>query len=328
MNEEQYDEDIFEDDEEEGDLTYFRSTTQGKRGRRLIDGGPPRPDTSGMTDEAAKMTLQQWRVNRKAHTDKQERLRRKEMRSGGQLGTNHTGILSSCLRIMTDVESLPFLVNHTFPTRELLNLHIAKEANLYGCNITVKRSDNFMLAVAGSKDSLFHVNASCSSSSGWKVNQCYTRHATLSARSTEQNVENSEGRVEGGEEDGDMDKEAEDSDDIEDGGEDGDADGLLKEGDADGFLKRKHKTHKPRTPIKARWLLPFIHNKMADMPNMSNGETKNLLADYVKAKFLTGLLLQNARKIARDEIFGDPSNNVFYTRGLVAKMEEAGMMSC
>jgi hypothetical protein len=156
------------------------------------------------------------------------------------------------------------------------------------------------------------------------VNQCYTRHATLPARSTEQNVENLEERVEGGEEDGDMDEEAEDSDDIDDGGEDGDADGLLKERDADGFLKHKRKTHKPRTPIKARLLLPFIHNKMADMPNMSNREMKNLLADYVKAKFLTGLLLQNARKIAWDEIFGDPSNNVFYTRGLVAKMEEAG----
>ncbi len=159
-NEEQYDDDIFEDDEEEGDLTYFRSTTQGKRGRRLLDGGPPRPDTSGMTDEAAKMTLQQWRVNRKAHTDKQERLRRKEMRSGGQLGTNHTGVLSSRLCIMTEVESSPLLVNHTFLTRELLNLRISKEANLYGCNITVKRSDDFRLAVVGSKDSLFHTDES------------------------------------------------------------------------------------------------------------------------------------------------------------------------
>ncbi len=68
-----------------------------------------------------------------------------------------------------------------------------------------------------------------------------------------------------------MDKEAEDSDDIDNGGEDGDADGLLKEGDADGFLKRKRKTHKPRTPIKACWLLPFIHNKMADMPTCPTG---------------------------------------------------------
>jgi hypothetical protein len=54
LNEEQYDDDIFEDDEEEGDLTYFRSTTQGKRGRRLTVNESPRPDTSGMTDEAAK----------------------------------------------------------------------------------------------------------------------------------------------------------------------------------------------------------------------------------------------------------------------------------
>jgi hypothetical protein len=66
---------------------------------------------------------------------------------------------------MTEVESLPLLVNHTFPTRELLNLRIAEEANLYGCNITVKRSDDFRLAVIGNKDSSFRVDASCSSSS-------------------------------------------------------------------------------------------------------------------------------------------------------------------
>ena len=38
---------------------------------------------------------------------------------------------------------------------------------------------------------------------------------------------------------------------------------------------------------------------------MSNREMKNLLAVYVKEKFMTSSLIQNAWSFARDEIFGD-----------------------
>ena len=71
----------------------------------------------------------------------------------------------------------------------------------------------------------------------------------------------------------------------------------------------------------------FIHHpkwQVADNPNISNCEMRNLLTDYVRPKFLTASLLQNARKLSRDEIFGDPSQNVYYIKGLVNKMEEAG----
>ena len=50
---------------------------------------------------------------------------------------------------------------------------------------------------------------------------------------------------------------------------------------------------------------------------------RNLLTDYVWPKFLTVSLLQNARKISRDKIFGDPPQNVYYIKGLVDKMEKA-----
>jgi hypothetical protein len=51
---------------------------------------------------------------------------------------------------------------------------------------------------------------------------------------------------------------------------------------------------------------------------------KNLLADYVKDKFLTPSLLQNARTYARTEVFGDPAINVMFSNGLVEKMKEDG----
>jgi hypothetical protein len=38
----------------------------------------------------------------------------------------------------------------------------------------------------------------------------------------------------------------------------------------------------------------------------------NAVLAYVKGKFINSSLLQNARTMARDEIFGDPSTNVFF----------------
>ncbi len=62
-----------------------------------------------------------------------------------------------------------------------------------------------------------------------------------------------------------------------------------------------------RTPIKSRWILPFLNDELGEMPNMFNREMKNLTAPYVKDKFMTLSLLQNTRTIDREIIFGDPS---------------------
>jgi hypothetical protein len=57
---------------------------------------------------------------------------------------------------------------------------------------------------------------------------------------------------------------------------------------------------------------------------MSNREMKNLIAPYVKDKFMTPSLLQNIRTIAREIIFGDPSANVFLANASVDKMTDGG----
>jgi hypothetical protein len=58
---------------------------------------------------------------------------------------------------------------------------------------------------------------------------------------------------------------------------------------------------------------------------MSNAEMKHVVSANVKEKFITSSLLQNARTMARDEIFGDPATNVFFANGLVKKMKECGV---
>jgi hypothetical protein len=47
---------------------------------------------------------------------------------------------------------------------------------------------------------------------------------------------------------------------------------------------------------------------------MSNAEMKHVVSTYVKEKFITNSLLQNARTMARDEIFGDPVTNIFFAK--------------
>ncbi len=95
----------------------------------------------------------------------------------------------------------------------------------------------------------------------------------------------------------------------------------LEEDDADGKVKavRQH------TPIKSRWIVPLLLNEIAEKPNMSNADMKHVVSAYMKKKFITSSLLQKARTMARDKIFGDPATNGFFANGLVEKMKECGV---
>ncbi len=78
--------------------------------------------------------------------------------------------------------------------------------------------------------------------------------------------------------------------------------------------------------MKSRWIVPLLLSEIAEKPNMSNAEMKHVISAYVKEKFITSSLLQNARTIARDEIFGNPATNVFFANSLVKKMKECVIM--
>ncbi len=95
----------------------------------------------------------------------------------------------------------------------------------------------------------------------------------------------------------------------------------LEEDDADGKVNAVCQ----HTPIKSRWIVPLLLIEIAEKPNTANVEMKHVVSTYVKEKFITSSLLQNARTMARDEIFGDPATNVFFANGLVKKMKECGV---
>ncbi len=95
----------------------------------------------------------------------------------------------------------------------------------------------------------------------------------------------------------------------------------FEEDDTDGKVKQVCQ----HTPIKPHWTVPLLLSEIAEKPNMSNAEMKHVVSSYVKEKFINSSLLQNARTMARDEIFGDPATNVCFAYGLSKKMKECGI---
>ncbi len=209
----------------------------------------------------------------------------------------YSGVIDARLWLKSDVEVTPLLKGHTFPTKEVLLIQITEEANFCGCQIAIVWSNNYQVYVRGCAGSLFQIKAFCSVKLGWKVTTIQTREATKA------NDDPAEDIVHDGEE-----KVADE------------AEASLEEDDADRKVKAVHQ----RTPIKSHWIVPLLPSEIAEKPNISNAEMKHVVSVYVKENFILSSLLQNARTMARDEIFEDPATNIFFANGLVKKMKECG----
>jgi hypothetical protein len=176
----------------------------------------------------------------------------------------YSGVSDAGLRLMMDVEVTPLLKGHTFPTKEILLIQIAKEANYCGCQIAIVRSDNYQVYVRGCSGFNFHVKASCSIKRGWKVMSINTRDVTKANDDpADEFVHDGEDKV------GDEDKAS------------------VEEDDADGTEKAVRQC----TPIKSHWIVPLLLKEITEKPNMSNAEMKHLVYAYVKDKFITNALL-------------------------------------
>ncbi len=293
---------MFQDDAAEDnakeDMEYYPVNSTGRQGCSLSSGEPPRPDTSGMNAAKAHEAIKVWRVLRKAHMDKMQRECRPLFGSNAITEIEYSGVVDARLWLMSDVEVTPLLKGHTFPTKEILLIQIAEEANFCGCQIAIVPSNNYQVYVRGCAGSLFQIKASCSIKLGWNVTTIETREVTKANNDPTDEIV--------------YDIEEKETDEDE---------ASLEEDDADG----KVKAVRQRTPIKSRWIVHLLLNEIAEKPDMSDVEMKHVVSVYVKEKFITSSLLQNARTMARDEIFGDQATNVFFANGLVEKMKECGV---
>jgi hypothetical protein len=137
------DDELFQNDTAEKnveeDMENYRVNSTGRRGCSLSSGEPQRPDTSGMSAAEAQIAIKEWRVLYKAHRDKMQMEQRMLFGSNVATEIEYSGVVDARLWLMLDVEVTPLLKGHSFPTKEILLIRIAEEANFCGCQIAIVR---------------------------------------------------------------------------------------------------------------------------------------------------------------------------------------------
>ena len=79
------------------------------------------------------------------------------------------------IQLMTQVEDSPMKVGHTYPTKEMVLIRIAEEANLSGCMITISRSCSKRIFASGARDNhTFCIRVLYTNVHSWKVVECAT----------------------------------------------------------------------------------------------------------------------------------------------------------
>ena len=174
---------------------------------------------------------------------------------------------------MTEVEDTPLKVDDTFPSKEILLIRTAKEANFAGCSTSAKRSDGRRLQIIGIPHSWLCMSATFSPSYGWKVTRCDTR---IAQPVNDDDIAKEEEVGEKGDVDIDTHIDTGEESEQSEGGDDFEEEGNPDWSDADVSVtimesKNSRKTRtsiKARTPIKARWIYPFIKCEIAQTPNL------------------------------------------------------------
>jgi hypothetical protein len=135
----------------------------GQRQTNFIPGGPKSPKYDGMNEVEKAMAKHEYKRERKKITDG---LRFKRLREQNKNLEGFSGCLTLGLRTMVDVQKCRLEVNHNFPDKEILVLHVAEEANLRGIIFVCTRSDLREFRCTGPR---FCVIARHSEHLGWFV---------------------------------------------------------------------------------------------------------------------------------------------------------------
>jgi hypothetical protein len=117
------------------------------------------------TESKGKVLLQRYAKARKAYTDKQRTAHVKSNKSRSK-SSSFTGKQNEELCTMNKVEKSCLIDNHTFKSKDVLQLRISEEANLRGITTIAIQNDHTNVTVIGIN---FYVNATFSEKVGWTV---------------------------------------------------------------------------------------------------------------------------------------------------------------
>lgn len=79
-------------------------------------------------------------------------------------------------------------------------------------------------------------------------------------------------------------------------------------------------------PLRFSWIFFYWHCHHINSPctSLSNKQCKLILASYMKSKYMTQNVLQNAKTLTKISVFGDPNVNVQYMTALCTELEDQG----
>jgi len=233
----------------------------------------------------------------------------------------YSGDLTACVRIMTTVESMRLRLRHNFPSKEIAQIRIAEEANLKGLTVSTIRSDNTQVIVVGHN---FYVKVNNTTKRGWVVTKKVIDDGDGPIPSNEKTRKWMETHshlltpVKDVEVPSQAPTSKEDKDgidlDLEDDSDD----------ESESTDEKKSITRKSRSPFKAEWIQPLISPIIANTPKAPIGVLKVALAPYLQDSSMTKTLIQNARRLARSEVFGNPEINAKYILALRDEMDKLG----
>ena len=178
-----YDPDMFDSEEDDlDDPAYYLDTSErgnSSVGRKLVTGGPVKPNTDGKSEVEAEKLIKKWRKDRKKYTDHLALMKRKGKSTDDvqayDTSEEFTGVVVEKIRLQTQVEETPMMVGHTYPTKEIVLLRIAEEANVSGCMISIVRSDSKRVTATGGRDGhKFCIKVLYNNVHSWKVEVCNT----------------------------------------------------------------------------------------------------------------------------------------------------------
>lgn len=259
-------------------------------GRKRNKGGPAVPAKGSVSDEAYVEAVKM----RKRYNDAERYKRAKASGSTvAEAGSTFTGVCDDQLRTMARVKEYRLQEGHTFPNKDILWIRIVEEAVLRGKYLTTYRSDAFNLIVYSDR---FFVGASFIGGIGWKVNIAAVREGDaglnkkLDDMLLKMNITVQQRRE--------------------------------KQRSKQGVKSTKERN--PPTPLDMQWVANIIKPMLADDPSLSYSDIRTKMKDYANDYAVTDALIQDAKELAREELFGSPEQNVKYASGVASELVAMG----
>lgn len=82
----------------------------------------------------------------------------------------------------------------------------------------------------------------------------------------------------------------------------------------------EEKVRNPRTPFHMQWVADIIKPFLADNPEMSYSDIRNHLKLYMRDYASTDSLIQDAKQVAKEDLFGSAEMNAHYANGVVSEL--------